>query len=73
MVCAKHKNILCLATTQETAKNMVTKVRFMFDNLPSWLKIKEIENNRLSLNYLQIASIPKNYAFNKLFRISAID
>jgi hypothetical protein len=49
MLFHKDKNILCLATTQETAKNMVTKVRFMFDNLPSWLKIKEIENNRLSL------------------------
>jgi len=45
----KDKNVLCLATTQETAKNMVTKVRFMYDNLPSWLKVKEIENNRLSL------------------------
>ena len=49
MLFHKDKNVLCLATTQETAKNMVTKVRFMFDNLPSWLKIDSIENNRLSL------------------------
>jgi phage terminase large subunit GpA-like protein len=34
----KDKNILCLATKQETAKNMVTKVKFMYENLPSWLK-----------------------------------
>ena len=34
----KDKNILCIATKQETAKNMVTKVKFMFENLPSWLK-----------------------------------
>ena len=49
MLFHKDRNVLCLATTQETAKNMVTKVRFMFDNLPSWLKIDTIENNRLSL------------------------
>jgi len=49
MLFHKDKNVLCLATTQETAKNMVTKVRFMYDNLPTWLKIKDVENNRLSL------------------------
>ena len=49
MLFHKDRNVLCLATTQETAKNMVTKVRFMFENLPSWLKIDTIENNRLSL------------------------
>ena len=45
------KNVLCIATKQDTAKNMVTKVRFMYDNLPSWLKEKETpqENNKLSL------------------------
>jgi hypothetical protein len=45
----KDKNVLCLATKQETAKNMVTKVKFMFDNLPSWLKIPADENNKLTL------------------------
>ena len=35
----KDKNILCIATKQETAKNMVTKVKFMYENLPSWLKV----------------------------------
>jgi len=49
MLFHKDKNVLCIATKQETAKNMVTKVRFMYDNLPSWLKIDTIENNRLSL------------------------
>jgi len=45
------KNILCVATKQDTAKNMVTKVTFMYDNLPSWLKGKKkpLENNKLSL------------------------
>jgi hypothetical protein len=45
----KDKNVLCLATTQETAKNMVTKVKFMYDNLPSWLKVPSEENNKLAL------------------------
>ena len=49
MLFHKDKNILCLATTQETAKNMVTKVKFMFDNLPSWLKIPSEEHNKLTL------------------------
>jgi hypothetical protein len=45
----KDKNILCIATKQETAKNMVTKTKFMYDNLPSWLKVTSIENNKLTL------------------------
>lgn len=45
----KDKNVLCLATRQETARNMVTKVKFMYDNLPSWLKVASTENNRLSI------------------------
>jgi len=47
MLFHKDKNVLCIATTQETARNMVTKVKFMFDNLPSWLKIEAEENNKL--------------------------
>ena len=49
MLFNKDKNVLCIATKQETAKNMVTKVRFAYDALPSWLKIKAIEDNKLSL------------------------
>jgi len=49
MLFHKDKNILCIATKQETARNMVTKVKFMYDNLPSWLKIDAEENNKLSL------------------------
>ena len=50
MLFHKDKNVLCLATKQETAKNMVTKVRFMYDNLPTWLKgPKPLEDNKLSL------------------------
>jgi hypothetical protein len=36
---SKDKNVLVIATKQDTAKNMVTKVRFAYDNLPNWMKI----------------------------------
>ena len=49
MLFQKDKNVLCIATKQETAKNMVTKVKFMFENLPSWLKVPAEENNKLTL------------------------
>ncbi len=49
MLFNKDKNVLVIATKQETAKNMVTKVRFAYNNLPSWLRIKAVEDNKLSL------------------------
>jgi len=49
MLFHKDKNVLCIATKQETAKNMVTKVKFMYENLPSWLRIPADENNKLTL------------------------
>lgn len=49
MLFQKDKNILVIATKQETAKNMVTKIRFAYNELPTWLKIKAVEDNRLSL------------------------
>lgn len=49
MIFQKDKNVLVIATKQETAKNLVTKVRFMYEQLPSWLKLPAEENNRLSL------------------------
>ena len=45
------KNILVIATKQDTAKNLVTKVRVMHANLPSWLKANCVEDNKLSLRY----------------------
>lgn len=49
MIFNKDKNVLVIATKQEVAKNMVNKVRFMYDNLPSWLKEPYVENNKLNL------------------------
>ena len=44
-------NVLVIATKQEVAKNLVTKVRIMNQHLPSWLKLTTIEDNKLSLRY----------------------
>lgn len=51
MLFNKDKNILVLATKQDTAKNMVTKVKFMYDNLPAWLRgnKKPLEDSKLTL------------------------
>lgn len=51
MLFQRDKNILCIATKQDTAKNMVTKVKFMYNNLPSWLKEtkKPLEESKLTL------------------------
>jgi len=49
MLFHEDRNILALATTQTTARNLVSKVQFMYENLPSWLKVDYLENNKLSL------------------------
>ncbi len=49
MVFHKDKNVLALATTQATARNLVTKVQFMYDQLPKWLRLQAVEKNKLSL------------------------
>lgn len=49
MLFNENKNVLVIATKQDTAKNMITKVRFMYNNLPKWLKLPTIEDNKLSL------------------------
>ena len=51
MTFQQDKNILVIATKQETAKNLVTKVRVMHANLPAWLKQPCVEDNKLSLRY----------------------
>jgi hypothetical protein len=51
MIFNEDFNVLVIATTQNTAKNLVTKVRVMNELLPNWLKIRTAEDNRLSLRY----------------------
>lgn len=51
MIFNQDKTVLCIATKQITAANMVDKVKTMYNNLPSWLKgsKKPLEDNKLSL------------------------
>ena len=63
MLFHNDKNVLCIATTKDTAKNLVTKVRIMYDGLPHWLKTQIVENNKLSLTFKngsQIKAIASN-------------
>ena len=64
MTFQSDKNILVIATKQDTAKNLVTKVRVMHANLPSWLKQKCVEDNKLSLRYgngSQVKAVASGY------------
>jgi hypothetical protein len=49
MLFHKDKNVLALATTQATARNLVSKTIFMYENLPKWLQLPSTEKNKLSL------------------------
>ena len=72
MLFHKDKNILCIATKQETAKNMVTKVKFMYENLPSWLKINADENNKLNLRLRNGSQIKATSAASDAGRSEAV-
>tara|TARA_Y100000593_G_scaffold95113_1_gene199950 strand:- start:7094 stop:8716 length:1623 start_codon:yes stop_codon:yes gene_type:complete len=51
MLFNQDRNILCIAKDKDTAKNLVTKVRVMYENIPSWLKTNVTEDNKLSLRF----------------------
>ena len=72
MIFHKDKNILCIATKQETAKNMVTKVKFMYENLPSWLKVDADENNKLTLRLTNGSQIKATSASSDAGRSEAV-
>ena len=72
MLFHKDKNVLCIATKQETAKNMVTKVRFMYEHLPSWLKVTADENNKLSLRLANGSQIKATSASSDAGRSEAV-
>ena len=72
MLFHKDKNVLCIATKQETSKNMVTKVRFAYDNLPQWLRIKTVEHNKLSLRLANGSQIKATSASSDAGRSEAV-
>ena len=47
----KDKNVLCLATTQATARNLVKKVIFAYEQLPKWLQVPYKSKNKLSMEF----------------------
>jgi hypothetical protein len=49
MVFNEDFNVLVIAIKQDTAKNLITKIRVMHEMLPSWLRVGSEEDNRLSL------------------------
>jgi hypothetical protein len=61
MLFHRDRNVLVIATKQETAKNLVSKVKFAFDQLPEWLQVTCTEKNKLSLKFRngsQIKAVP---------------
>ena len=74
MLFHQDKNILCIATKQDTAKNMVTKVKFMYHNLPSWLKEKDKpeEDNKLTLKLNNGSQIKATSASSDAGRSEAV-
>ena len=51
MIFNEDFNVLVIATKQDVAKNLVTKVRTMHQFLPTWLKNPAFEDNKLSLRF----------------------
>lgn len=72
MLFHKDKNILVIATTQDTAKNLITKVRFSYDQLPSWLRLKHTENNKLLLKLTNGSQIQAKAATDNASRSESV-
>jgi hypothetical protein len=74
MMFNKDKTVLCIATKQETAKGMVDKVQFMYNNLPSWLKgnQKPLSDNKLSLKLANNSQIVATSAASDAGRSYAV-
>jgi len=62
----KDKNILVVATKLVVAKNLVTKIKMMYDNLPEWIKSKypTVEFNKTSIA-LETGSVIKAVAMTE--------
>jgi len=72
MLFHEDKNVLVIATKQEVAKNLVTKVRYMHENLPSWLRGDTEEDNKLSLRLKNGSTIKATSASGDAGRSEAL-
>jgi len=49
MIFQEDFQVLVIATGKDVAKNLITKIRIMYQNLPSWLRVPASEDNKMSL------------------------
>ena len=64
--------IFYVSLLQKIRKNLVTKVRMMYDGLPQWLKTAIVENNKLSLIFKNGSQIKQLLLMNQLVVQSSI-
>lgn len=57
MLFHKSKKCLALATNQDTAKNIIDKVKLAYDNLPSFMRVPTTEYNKLSISFVNGSKI----------------
>ncbi len=72
MIFHRDKKILCIATKEDVAKNMVNTVQFMYDNLPTWLKVDALEKNKLKLKLKNGSQIKASSAASDAGRSEAV-
>ena len=72
MMFHQDKNIMVIAKDKDSAKNLVTKVRVMYSELPQWLKVNVTEDNKLSLAFLNGSQIKAMAATSQAGRSEAL-
>ena len=72
MLFHSDKSVLVIATQQDTAKVLISKVKFAFDQLPVWMRIGCTENNKLSLKFDNGSTIQASSASDNAARGSSI-
>jgi hypothetical protein len=74
----KDKNILLVSLKQDDAKEVLTKVRDAYKELPTWMKVKCLEDNRLSIRFangshIKAASTTKKSGVGQALSLLIID
>jgi len=72
MLFHSDKNILCIATSQLAAQNLITKVVFSYDQLPAWLKVKEHLKSKSLLKLTNGSQIQAKAATDNAARSEAV-
>ena len=78
MIFFKDKNVLLISLKQDDAKEVVSKVRDAYNELPAWLKVKCLEDNRLSMKFsngsaIKAASTTKKSGVGQALSLLIID